>query len=341
MCVCLCSFLNVSKACVHVYSYTHICVSKWIFIYINPIHMYIHIYVFITFQHQRAPSQRTTYTWYTHVHEWYALHMLICVRVHFHSYWQTTLLMRLPAKHTTVHIISSTYMHMHTCLPGWQTGCHKPFLHACLWGSAPRCTGRTREAAASPLSPCVRLGRYLHYNQITTLPAGVFQGLTSLRELWVVACGWRLSMHVGGVCHGRQCVYCKLDTPQMAARTYVESCIWHVVRNEVCVCMAVGSSVCCVSVCMYIYIYICTYLYVCMLYIICMPVRGNAYGIICSLFGYVCMHPQVSLCTYMCVWIYTYTIICYILYMWGYVHGFVHKCVCTPWDTSTGGVLLT
>jgi hypothetical protein len=73
-------------------------------------------------------------------------------------------------------------------------------------------------------------------------------------------------MHVGRVCHGRQCVYCKLDTPQMAASTYVESCIWHVVRNQVCacVCTTMRSTVCSVSVCAYthdLHMYVCEYIY--------------------------------------------------------------------------------
>ena len=37
---------------------------------------------------------------------------------------------------------------------------------------------------ASPLNPC--FCRYLGYNQITALPQGIFQSLTSLRQLSVL-----------------------------------------------------------------------------------------------------------------------------------------------------------
>ena len=40
------------------------------------------------------------------------------------------------------------------------------------------------------LSQCLCLRRSMNNNQITTLPEGLFQGLTSLGQLWVCACGW-------------------------------------------------------------------------------------------------------------------------------------------------------
>ncbi len=56
-------------------------------------------------------------------------------------------------------------------------------MHQCL---LPLLAG----TALAALSPCLRLGRHLHSNQITTLPSNVFANLTSLTTLWVGMCCW-------------------------------------------------------------------------------------------------------------------------------------------------------
>jgi hypothetical protein len=84
---------------------------------------------------------------------------------------------------TCVVVWSTCGSRMHMCLVCQMAGT----IHSCMHDIERRrhthCTARTREAAASPLSPCVCLSRNLGENQITTLPAGVFQGLTSLLSL--------------------------------------------------------------------------------------------------------------------------------------------------------------
>ncbi len=132
----------------------------------------------------------------------------------------------LEASYVSVHLHCR-----HTNMPFVAYVCHELAASEGARHNALRTFACVRQPPPRSHPVCACLSRVLHSNQITTLPADVFQGLTSLQYLWVVACGWRLAMHVGRVCDGRQCVYCKLSTRQMAASTYAGCCAWHVAGN--------------------------------------------------------------------------------------------------------------
>ena len=149
-----------------------------------------------------------------------------------------------------------------TCICAWLAKWFIYTIYACMTlrgGVTMHCTH-----AIWPLSTCMCMSRDLSGNQVTALPEGLFQGLTSLQMLWVAACGWWHTILVGHVCHGRQCVRIVQDARTSSGCMYILwiMCLKCSERDQVDARLCVGIYPCLWTAGMCVYVCVCVYVYI-------------------------------------------------------------------------------